>query len=183
MPYIETQKKYKCIVADPPWKYYNKYPTAPKYPVLDVEEVKQLNVPDIADEDGCVLFLWVTAPLINNGLDVLREWSFTYKSHLVWIKTQWEGSGKWFQNNTELCLLGVKGHVKPFYVQKENVIYARPERFVRKPREFWDLIEPVVFAHQLQPGIELFAREQRRGWDTWSISGGNYARSENDRYD
>jgi N6-adenosine-specific RNA methylase IME4 len=178
-PHIDTDKKYKVIVSDSPWRYGNKYLTgnnrtssgmtgaASKYPTLDLEEIKQLNVPDIADEGGCVLFLWATTPLLQNGFDVMSAYGFQYKTCLIWCKTNWLGLGKWFRTNTEFCLIGIKGKIKPFYQQTPNIIYAQPTRHSRKPPEFWDKIEPAIV--DLEPRIELFAREMREGWDHFGL--------------
>lgn len=181
MPFIDIDKKYKCIVADPPWKYQNKYTSSPcrtahgmtgaaaKYPVLDTEEIKQINVPDIVDKDGCVLFLWATMPFLPAALEVMTAWGFSHKTALVWVKTQWLGMGKWFRTNTEMCFVGKVGYVKPFYVQKDNVIYAHPTRHSRKPQEFWEKVEPAIYANQMLPGIELFSRERHAGFDAWGL--------------
>jgi len=175
MVYIDIDKKYKCIVADPPWKYYNKHTTSPTpththtYPTLDLEEIKQINVQDITDESGCVLFLWATMPLIQNGLDVMKAWGFTQKTALIWVKTNWLGAGKWFQVNSEICFVGIRGKVIPFYNQTPNIIYAQPSKYSRKPDEFWEKIEPIVFQNELIPGIDLFARRPRNGWDAWGL--------------
>jgi N6-adenosine-specific RNA methylase IME4 len=181
MPYIDIDKKYKCIVADPPWKYYNTYATSPtrtsngmtgastKYPVLDLEEIKQLNVPDIVDDEGCVLFLWATMPLLRNGIEVLDAWGFNQKTALVWVKTNWLGMGKWFRVNTEICFVGIRGKVRAFNNQTPNVIYAQPTRHSRKPEEFWEKIEPIIFQQNLMPCIDLFARYTRPNWDAWGL--------------
>jgi N6-adenosine-specific RNA methylase IME4 len=70
-------KKYKTIVADPPWKY-GKWGKAsvpnyeghiPKesdipYDTMSVEEIKSLNVAILAD-DNCELYLWTTQKYNN----------------------------------------------------------------------------------------------------------------------
>lgn len=169
-------KLYRCIVADPPWTYANRPTSATdptldaKYRTLSLDEIKDTNVSDISDPDGSVLFLWATMPLLKDALDVLSSWGYTYKTSLCWNKTRWVGVGRWFQVNTELCLIGIRGRVRPFGMQKSNVIYAQPTKHSRKPPEFFDLIDPIIRHHELVPCIELFARERRPQWNSWEAA-------------
>ena len=68
--------KYNIIYADPPWQFktYSKRGSLKKsadchYSCMDLEDIKALQVSDIAAED-CILFLWVTFPLLREGLEV-----------------------------------------------------------------------------------------------------------------
>jgi len=62
-----------------------------------------------------LLFLWVTFPLLQEGIDTLKKWGFTYKTVAFnWVKKNkkadsffW-GMGNWTRSNSEICLLGVK---------------------------------------------------------------------------
>ena len=114
-------KKYQVIYADPPWEYENfNYPTAKRggrkeYPTMALREIEALPVLDMADVN-CALFLWVTAPLLLEGIEVMQAWGFNYKTKaFCWVKTNsnsmglfW-GMGNMTRSNTEDCLLGVKG--------------------------------------------------------------------------
>ena len=73
-----TDKKYSIIYADPPWKYKDAKGNNPKmggitYPVMELEEIKQLPIPNICNKD-CALFLWVTMPMLQEGLEVIKSW-------------------------------------------------------------------------------------------------------------
>ena len=88
-------KKYKVIYADPPWSYNDKrggggdksYGGATThYPTMDIKDIKSLPISDIADDD-CLLFMWVTFPLLQEGLDTIAAWGFKYKTlGFSWIK-------------------------------------------------------------------------------------------------
>lgn len=158
---LKTDTKYKCVVADPPWKYFN---ANTKYETMDLEDIKNINVAETTDEEGCVLFIWVTAPMLPNGLDVMSAWGFTYKTYLVWIKSQWYGVGKWFKSNNEICLVGTKGFVRHFNSSASNIIHARPGQGHTKPQEFWDIVSSVTRQHDLTPKVQIFAREHIYGW-------------------
>jgi len=158
--------KYKTILCDPPWSYRNKRTggsmksgSSVKYPTLSSTELCDLPIQSIADKD-CVLFLWVTVPLLPDGLDVLGAWGFEYKTTIFWQKVSSLGMGFWFRGQVELCLLGVRGKVKAFRSQSCNVIKSKARGHSRKPDEFYDLIEPVI----PKPWVELFATRPRAGW-------------------
>ena len=87
-----TDKKYNIIYADPPWKYKTWREgtgTAEKhYPTMNIEDIvnMQNTIKQISDRD-CILFLWVTFPCLLEGLRVMKEWGFKYKTcGFNWIK-------------------------------------------------------------------------------------------------
>ncbi len=160
-------KKYQVILADPPWSYRNKRTGGSmisgadaKYPTMALDDIKQLPIGEIADKDS-VLFLWATVPLLPDCLSVIDAWGFEYKTALFWRKIMSLGLGFWFRGQVELCLLGVKGKVKPFRLQKPNFIQTKALRHSEKPDEIRQLIEETG----LSPRIELFARQRAEGWD------------------
>jgi len=162
-------KKYQIIYADPPWSYKNKRTggtmqsgAANKYSTMSVGDICALPVSDISDRNS-VLFLWATVPLLPEALEVMKAWGFKYKTMLTWRKIMSLGMGFWFRGQTEHLLLGVRGKVKAFRIQKPNFVQCKVGRHSQKPQEFRDLIEMA----SLQPRIELFAREKTDGWDVW----------------
>jgi len=161
--------KYKTIVADPPWCYRNKKTggcmksgSSSHYPVLTTDEICSLPVSNLSDKN-CVLFLWSTVPMLEDGLRVLNSWGFKYKTAIFWRKIMSLGMGFWFRGQVELCLMGIRGKVKAFRCQKSNFIQSKVRLHSQKPEEFFQLIEPIIE----YPAIELFAREKRGGWDAW----------------
>src|SRR5690606_33052257 len=86
------------------------------YPTSELEDIKARGVADIAAED-CVLFLWATAPMLPQALEVMNAWGFTYRSHVIWRKSEGAdaelvlGNGYWFRNGHELLLVGARGNV------------------------------------------------------------------------
>ena len=73
------------------------------------------------------------------------------------------GMGFWYRGQVELCLVGIRGKVKAFRIQKANFIQSKALRHSEKPEEMRQLIE----ATGLEPKIELFARQKVEGWDCW----------------
>lgn len=80
-------KKYQIIYADPPWKYRQGKSMGTgfqgaadrHYSTMDHKEIGKLPISKIADEK-CILFLWITFPLLSEALEVIKLWGFEYKT-------------------------------------------------------------------------------------------------------
>ena len=167
-------KKYNIIYADPAWtfKTWSSKGAAksPKYDVMTIDDIKNLPVNDIADKN-CILFIWVTYPLLKQGLDTIAAWNFNYKTcGFSWIKKNkktdslfW-GLGYWTRSNNELCLLATKGSPKKISSKVHQVVLDKIREHSRKPDCVRDRI--VQLCGDL-PRIELFARQKVKGWDCW----------------
>lgn len=167
-------KKYKIIYADPPWQYrvYSKKGKSRSaenhYHTMNIDDIRSLPVGEIADDDY-VLFLWITFPCLKEGISVMESWGFTYKTcGFNWVKrnkkkdTYFMGLGFWTRSNSEVCLIGTKGHPKRVSKAVPQVCDARVMEHSRKPSEIRDRI--VELCGDV-PRIELFARETVKGWD------------------
>lgn len=169
-------KKYEIIYADPPWSYNDKmqghsFSLDHEYETQSKQWISGLPVKDIS-EKFCCLFLWVTSPLLDEGIKVLEDWGFEYKTiAFCWSKYSSKGKlisnlGRWTMGNIELCILGVKG--KPnFWRQDKSIkqlVQAIRTKHSKKPNE---VRERIVQLLGDRPRIELFTREKTKGWDVW----------------
>ncbi len=169
--------EFGTILADPPWQFSNRTgKMAPehkrllRYPTMTLQEIMELPVAPLAAPKSH-LYLWVPNALVNEGLEVLKRWGFTYKTHIVWYKIRKDGGpdgrgvGFYFRNVTELLLFGVRGSMRTLAPGRRqvNMIATRKREHSRKPDEQYKLIE------SCSPGpyIELFARHPRPGWSQW----------------
>ena len=172
---FNTDKKYNIIYADPPWSYKDKALAGQrgaccKYSVMNLEDICKLPIKEIADEN-CILFLWVTMPMLNECFKLISEWGFTYKTNaFTWIKTNkksnslfW-GMGNWTRANAEVCLLAIKGKPKRVAANVHSVVMTPIEAHSKKPDEVRNRI--VKLCGDV-PRIELFARQYADGWDCW----------------
>lgn len=185
-----TRVLYGTIVADPPWAYSEGFPAAAAnhrkkdgsrrshaergpivsiaqpYPTLTVAEISGLRVADVSAPDAR-LFLWATSRYIEDAFTVAHAWGFTYKQLFVWDKTPWFQplGGSVAPNAAEFLIIAVRGNPPVIGRWDSTVIRSRKARSVhsRKPDVFLDLAERVSPG----PYLELFARRQRLGWDTW----------------
>lgn len=172
---LVKDNKYNIIYIDPPWKFKTYSPKGKEkksaenhYPTMTIEEIYQLDLKRIAKPD-CVLFTWVTFPLLKEGLMAIEKWGFEYKTNaFTWVKRNkiadswfW-GTGYWTRANAELCLLATIGNPKRVSRSVHQVLDDRVMRHSKKPQTARDRI--VQLCGDL-PRIEIFAREQDVGWD------------------
>jgi len=169
-------KKYQIIYADPPWSYKDKmsghsFSLDHEYKTQSKQWISQLPVQEIS-ENTCCLFLWVTCPLLDEGIEVLKAWGFKYKTvAFCWSKITKTGKkvsnlGRWTMGNIELCLLGIKGKPNKWRIRKniKQLVEAERTKHSKKPKE---VRERIVALLGNRPRIELFARERTEGWDVW----------------
>lgn len=167
------EKKYGIIYADPPWKYAQKRLSGAAehhYPTMSIEELCALPVAGLAAEDSA-LFLWATFPQLPEALRLIKAWGFSFKTAaFVWLKlnkksyTWFYGLGFWTRGNAELCLFATRGHPKRKSAGIHQFIISPIEQHSKKP----DITREKIIALMGDiPRIELFARQETAGWDTW----------------
>ena len=162
-------QRYSVILADPPWQYDTGTvdPTRQvenQYPTMPLAEIKAMDVAGCC-ADNAVLFLWATAPLLPQALQVMEAWGFRYKTNAVWDKGR-IGMGYWFRGQHEHLLLGVRGDPSrpdPGYLARSVLTEPRSEHSV-KPECVYRLIETY---YPDNAKLELFARQPRVGWHYW----------------
>ena len=170
--------KYRTIVADPPWAYDDGFSTQSRsagrwkgpdvrrplpYPAMSLSAIAALPVADLADKD-CRLFCWTTNRYLPASLAIVRGWGFTYRQALVWHKRDGNMGGSVAPNSAEFLIVATLGSPERLSKWRSSVIStAAPKRHSTKPEVFLDLAECV----SPPPRLEMFARSQRLGWDTW----------------
>jgi N6-adenosine-specific RNA methylase IME4 len=179
---------YRTIVADPPWPFKwsggsayrkngrgerhlnHKFKKGLEYATMSIDDIAALPVADLAD-DNAHLFLWIPdCHLIEgHGARIARAWGFEPGRVLVFWKKTGFGLGTFPRPQHEALIVCKRGSL-PFDVRNAGSVvewklpYENGARkHSRKPDGALDLIE------QASPGpyLELFARRQRLGWDTW----------------
>lgn len=164
---------YRTILADPPWPEHGggkiKRGADRHYPLMSVKAIKALNVASLC-APSCDLYLWVTNNYLPDGIDVLRAWGFRYITCITWAKEGNGGLGQYFQGQSEQCLFGVKGDREYKVIdgvkQRGRTLITAPRgEHSQKPEALRMMAEQVSYG----PFIELFARTQAPGWDTWGF--------------
>lgn len=173
--------KYHTIVADPPWDHSDgtgwnpgikdwrghSGTGAPKatglpYAVMRLDEIAGLPVDALADIDAH-LYLWTTNRYLHDAYHLCEGWGFRVVKPLLWCKAPMGMMGGAFVSSAEYVLFARRGSL-PTASRIPRQWFQWPRgAHSAKPEAFLDLVE------QVSPGpyLELFARRQRLGWDTW----------------
>lgn len=182
----EVGMKYRTIVADPPWPVVGDSdalfrPLCGKggrrgqdtffpYETQTLDWIASLPVAELAEADAH-LYLWVPAKLNREGVGVATStaWGFSCVSEIVWRKPNF-GLGKFPRPQHEILLVCRRGTL-PFRVNdvgsvldwKQDYTANGGKRHSVKPDGALDLVESASPG----PYLEMFARRQRFGWDSW----------------
>jgi N6-adenosine-specific RNA methylase IME4 len=159
---------YSVLYVDPPWDIeamvFNKWRDPLPYPTLTLDQLKSLQLPRMSSD--CVLFLWSTLSTLQQALELLTHWGFTYHITITWDK----GSGfcmSGFNRRSELLLVGYTGILGQVIQQEREfiptVFYEAKTTHSTKPQAMYRFIEQRTIGNR----IELFARKKRPGWDAW----------------
>jgi len=136
---------------------------------MPVDAIAALPVESLAAESAH-LFLWTLDRFVIDGSAqaVCRAWGFEPLPQLiVWAKAN-AGLGRYLRAAHELILVGRRGDARLEEVAEPTVRWLQPYRdgakvHSAKPDGAYDLIASL----SPPPRLELFARTQRLGWDTW----------------
>ena len=185
------RKHYGVIYADPPWRFatWNKavavkvrdskqtrVSASVHYTTMPTIDICRLPVWELA-ADNCVLFMWTSWPMLKDALKVIEAWGFEYKTcGFDWAKANASqpdmfkeemkgaiGMGYWTRANTEPCLIATKGKPKRLNADVRMSIIEPRREHSRKPDRVHGDIERLVTG----PYLELFGRQQRKGWTVW----------------
>lgn len=181
---------YRTIVADPPWEkpdtgahthtpngnwdttgagMAGKASRTP-YPQMTLDEIGALPISALADDDSH-LYVWTFGRYIPEAYRLVAGWGFTASALLTWCKTPMGmGFGGAYVPTTEHILFARRG--RDIRQRRWDSTWAAMKRpylgnggptHSAKPEGWLDIIE------QVSPGpyLEMFARRQRLGWDTW----------------
>ena len=168
---FKTDKKFRIIYADPAWSYNDKQDTtqlggaAKHYDTMSTSNICSLPVNNISEKDS-VLFLWVTSPLLEDGLQVIMEWGFKYKTSFIWDKVK-HNMGHYNSVRHEFLLVATKGSCTPDNIQLYDSVQSieRNNNHSEKPIEFMNIIDDL---YNYGNKIELFSRKIKKdNWYGW----------------
>jgi N6-adenosine-specific RNA methylase IME4 len=160
------------VLADPPWPHANGSRTnsgkSPKYPLMNLRDISALG-PTVTELAGAhaVLYLWATGPHLPGAISTIEDWGFRYRSFHVWQK-KGVACGFWVRSNAELLLIAERGRpYPPAGSELAATVFtgaalsrqhsAKPDFIHRQIERQWPTARR----------IELFARSDRAGWETF----------------
>jgi N6-adenosine-specific RNA methylase IME4 len=163
---LNTEQLFPVIYADPPWRYdYSETESRAienQYPTMTIEDICALKIP--ATEDA-ILFLWTTSPKLQEGLRVVKEWGFNYRTCAVWDK-QKIGMGYYFRQQHEILLVATRGSIPaPEPSNRPGSVFSfKRGEHSSKPHEVAEIIERMYPEFSK---LEMFCRSPRAGWSVW----------------
>jgi len=189
---------YRTVAMDPPWKYLTRSDKGlgrsaeRHYHCMTLDDIKALPIQDLLMKDASVL-IWITDPLLFQGMEVADGMGLKFATvAYYWAKTTAEGSDKdafgmgfWTRANPEQVLacfntddseedtqvvMFKQGHPKRRARNVRRLIVAPVREHSRKPDEFFERTERLLDG----PYLELFSREDRKGWTTWGNEVGKF---------
>lgn len=160
--------KYRVIYADPPWQYGDERSgfggATDHYNTMTMEDLKAMPVASLA-EDNAVLFLWGTAPLLPEAVELIEAWGFKYKTNIIWDKVR-ANLGNYTSVRHEHLFIATKGSGVPDNTTRVDSVQVveRVGRHSEKPEEFRNIIDTLyTYGNKL----EMFARKQVDGWEVF----------------
>lgn len=177
---------YRTIVADPPWPYgksgsYSWREGKPSgkardlpYPTMSIQEIQNLKVSELAAPEAH-LYVWTTQRFIRDTFGIVEAWGFTPNWILTWAKAPHGfNPGGAFGSCSEFVIFAKRGGLKPLAKVERDWWNWKRGSHSQKPEAFLDIVE------EISPGpyLEMFARRNRLGWDTWGNQALNHVEVE-----
>ncbi|GIT90129.1 DNA methyltransferase [Jannaschia pagri] len=163
---------YDFVMADPPWAFALRSERGEAksaqahYECWSMDRIKALPVADLCKPDA-LLWLWATNPMLDQQIDCLKAWGFSFVTSGHWAKTtkhgkQAFGTGYVLRGAGEPFLIGRIGRPKTAR-DVRSVIIAQAGRHSEKPDAAFAAAERLLPSATRR--LELFSRRARPGWD------------------
>ena len=173
-----TDRRYNLIYADPPWKQSkggkksvraNSSGKPLDYQVCSPSEIKaHLQQADSLTEGNSILFLWTIDKYLFEAQEMAESIGYKLHARMIWDKVTGIPAAFTVRYGHEYLLYMYKGKLTPVAKEERGKIHTvfreQVKRHSQKPDIAYSIIE------RLYPNtkkIELYARNQRKGWDCW----------------
>jgi len=162
-------EKYRCLIIDPPWEMEkisrDERPNQGKYldyPTMTIEELEKLPIKELADIEGCHIYLWTTHKHLPDALKLFESWGAKYQCLMTWVKPTGMTPFSWMYN-TEHVLFGRIGSLKLEKLGIKLAFNEKSREHSRKPDVFYDIVKQA----SPEPRLDMFSRESREGFSLW----------------
>lgn len=173
-----TGGPYRLIYIDWPWQYDNNdqhegSKAHTPYPTLPMDRIHKAaeDIKRVALDEELVLAMWVTNHFVWAIGDVLKVLGFERNDAVItWDKGN-PGVGRTGpRGQTEHLVLAWRKGAKHTLNELSTIIEAPRREHSRKPDVFAELLHK----HCAGPHLEMFAQEEREGWDVWGAETKKY---------
>jgi N6-adenosine-specific RNA methylase IME4 len=184
---LQHGRRYATLVVDPPWPikdsgdrtasdkgfWAGRLDGAAKVPyrIMSLADIAALPVSGLA-EPNAHLYLWAINQYLPEAYGIIQAWGFTRSTLLTWCKApRGIGFGGTFTSTTEFVLFARRGSLKALRRwDRSHFEWKRPYEggypaHSKKPDGLQDVIEITSPG----PYLEMFARSQRLGWESWGL--------------
>ena len=175
---FDTDRVYGLIYADPPWKQSrggkksvreNSSGKPLDYPVIDMDEIKRhLQTAVDHTPESSVLFLWTIDKYLFEAQQLAENLGYKLHARMIWDKVTGIPAAFTVRYGHEYLLYMYRGKLTPVATEERGKIHTvsreQVKRHSQKPEIAYEIIE------RLYPGLtklEMYARNQRDGWDCW----------------
>ena len=165
---IEANRKYHAIVIDPPWPVQKIVrevrPNQDRfaYRTMTLDEIAKLPIADLANDEGCHVYLWVTQKYLPAGLALFEQWGVKYQCVMTWVKPTGMTPFSWMYN-TEHVLFGQIGNLRLARMGLKLSFEAPVTKHSEKPEVFYERVRQA----SPNPRLDMFARVTHDGFDAW----------------
>ena len=168
-PPLPNRGPYRVVTCDVPWPYEigDQDPSrrgVRPYPCMSIAEIHAFPLPSIMHAD-CILWFWTTNFHMREAYDALAAWGFEARTILTWVKDH-VGNGHWLRNQTEHCIMAVRGQPIVTLSNQTTVLHAPVREHSVKPVAFYELVETLCPSSRY---ADIFSRYQHN--DRWDCYG------------
>lgn len=175
---FSTAERYGVIYADPPWKQSEGGRKAVRaqssgqpldyktIPLIEIES--HLRTAAGLAEPNSVLFLWTIDKYLFEAQSMAEKLGYKLHARMIWNKVTGIPAAFTIRYGHEYLLFMYRGKLPPVAKEERGKIHSvfteRVERHSQKPQIAYEIIERLYPAEKK---LELYARRERAGWDSW----------------
>ena len=162
-----NSKKYKTILADPPWDINQRgnYGAIKHYDLMPLDRIKAMPVADLC-EDNAHLYLWCPNSLIPQALETITAWGFRFRCTMVWCKPRML-LGRYIRTAHETLLMSTRGKAPVKFHAQPSWVFAPQQEHSHKPAAV--LHHPAVHPGEVRQQaavlmhLDLLVEEEQQG--------------------
>ena len=190
----DIQGEYSLIIADPPWQIRkgNKLKTRPNsagkpldYPTLTLDEIQNhLLIALSHTTDNAIVFLWTIDSYLDKALQMIKNLGLRKHIVMIWDKNQGMAPAFSVRFVHEYLIYAYKGKfqrpAKEAQGKYGSVFHAiQNGKHSQKPEIAFEIIE-ALYPNYKNKRLEMYARSERDGWDSFGNELDNKGGLEND---
>lgn len=171
-------KKYKIILADPPWKQSKggKKSVRPNssgekldYKTISVGEIAQLllKAKHISEPNHC-FFVWTIDKYLYETEQMMLRSGYKLHARMIWNKVTGIPAAFTIRYGHEYLLWFYYGKLLPVNLNERGKIHSvfteQVKKHSQKPEISFQIIERL---YPFENKLEMFARNERNGWDVF----------------